>query len=186
MLATQQLPIHALQPEPEVIARAAMIIRQGGLVAFPTETVYGLGADALNEKAVAQIFSAKERPTYDPLIVHIATRQMLASITQHVSARAFQLIDQFWPGPLTLVLPKTLLVPNLVTAGGASVAVRWPQHPVAQALILAAERPIAAPSANRFSHTSPTSAQHVWDDLAGRIEMILDGGPRRLVWNRLC
>lgn len=156
---------------------AAHIMQQGGLVAFPTETVYGLGADALNATAVARIFAAKKRPFFDPLIVHVADVTDLPRVARDVPPLAQELAARFWPGPLTLVLPRHTAVPDVVTAGGATVAVRCPAHPVALALIRAAGTPIAAPSANRFSHTSPTSAQHVWDDLAGEIELILDGGP---------
>ncbi len=160
-----------------VLHEAAAIIQQGGLVAFPTETVYGLGADALNSTAVARIFAAKKRPFYDPIIVHVADAAELPRVAQNVPPLAYQLANQFWPGPLTLVLPKGTAVPDVVTAGGPTVAVRCPAHPVALALIYAAGTPIGAPSANRFSHTSPTSAQHVWEDLAGEVALILDGGP---------
>ncbi|MGQ9839616.1 MAG: L-threonylcarbamoyladenylate synthase [Anaerolineae bacterium] len=164
-------------PEPEHIARAAAIIRGGGLVAFPTETVYGLGADALNQAAVARIFVAKGRPVYDPLIVHIARPADLVRVARTVPERAHGLTKRFWPGPLTLVLPRGAAVPTIVTAGLETVAVRCPDHPVALALIEASRTPIAAPSANRFGRTSPTTAQHVLDDLNGRIDLILDAGP---------
>ncbi len=161
----------------EHIARAATVIRAGGLVAFPTETVYGLGADALNEDAVRRIFLAKERPADDPLIVHIAYAQQLAQLARQIPQRAWDLTEKFWPGPLTLVLPKTDRVPAVTTGGLDTVAVRMPSHPVAKRLIELSGVPIAAPSANRFGRPSPTTAQHVWEDLAGRIELILDGGP---------
>jgi len=164
------------QPDPDLMAEAAAVIQQGGLVAFPTETVYGLGADALNAAAVRRIFEAKGRPADDPVIVHVASAHELDRIARHVPDVARQLAARFWPGALTLVLPKADIVPGVVTSDGPTVAVRCPNHTLAQALIAAAGTPIAAPSANRFSHTSPTTAQHVWDDLAGRIEMILDGG----------
>lgn len=176
-IATQVLPVRPGAPEPEHIARAAAIIRGGGLVAFPTETVYGLGADALNQAAVARIFVAKGRPVYDPLIVHIASPAELAQVARTVPERARGLAERFWPGPLTLVLPRGAAVPTIVTAGLETVAVRCPDHPVALALIAASRTPIAAPSANRFGRTSPTTAQHVLDDLNGRIELILDAGP---------
>lgn len=160
-----------------VLHEAAAIIQQGGLVAFPTETVYGLGADALNGTAVKRIFAAKKRPFYDPIIVHIANAADLPRVARDVPPLAYELASHFWPGPLTLVLPKATAVPEVITAGGPTVAVRCPAHPVALALIRAAGTPIGAPSANRFSHTSPTSAQHVWDDLVGEIALILDGGP---------
>ncbi len=152
------------------------MINKGGLVAFPTETVYGLGADAFNATAVSNIFLAKGRPTYDPIIVHIAEAADLDLVAKDIPPVARTLAAQFWPGALTLILPKSDAIPNIVTANGPTVAVRCPAHPLAQALIAAAGTPIAAPSANQFSHTSPTTAQHVWDDLAGKIEMILDGG----------
>lgn len=156
---------------------AGAIIRQGGLVAFPTETVYGLGCDALNPEAVARVFEAKQRPHFDPLIVHIADRATLESLTPFVSTRAHRLIDAFWPGPLTLVLPKRADVPDLVTAGLPTVAIRMPAHTVAQALIREAGVPIAAPSANPFGYVSPTCAQHVVEGLGDRVDLILDGGP---------
>ncbi len=177
MIPTQVLPVRSDHPEPELIARAAAIIRAGGLVAFPTETVYGLGADALNQEAVARIFIAKGRPVYDPLIVHIADAVQLRRVARSVTETARRLAERFWPGPLTLVLPRAEAVPTVVTAGLDTVAVRCPNHPVALALIEASQTPIAAPSANRFGRTSPTTARHVLDDLNGRIELILDGGP---------
>jgi L-threonylcarbamoyladenylate synthase len=159
------------------ILEAAAVLRAGGTVAFPTETVYGLGANAMDSQAVEKIFLAKQRPTWDPLIVHIADAGMLARVAASVSARAQRLIDAFWPGPLTLLLPKTDSIPDRVTAGRPLVGVRMSAHPVAMALIAAAGVPVAAPSANRFGHTSPTTAQHVLDDLEGRIDLVLDGGP---------
>ncbi len=176
-IKTQLVAISPDQLDPTGIAHAADLIRAGKLVAFPTETVYGLGADALNPAAVERIFAAKGRPFYDPLIVHIADVSWLERLAVEIPPIAWQLTQHFWPGPLTLVLRKQASVPDVVTAGGPTVAVRAPRHPIAQALLQAAATPIAAPSANRFSHTSPTTAQHVWDDLAGRIEMIVDGGP---------
>ncbi len=159
------------------LAEAAQILRNGGTVAFPTETVYGLGANALAAEAVSRIFLAKQRPAWDPLIVHVSDIAMLGRVAASVSARAQKLIDAFWPGPLTLLLPRSESVPDAITAGRALVGVRLPAHAVARALIAAAGVPIAAPSANRFGHTSPTNAQHVLDDLDGRIDMVLDGGP---------
>ena len=176
-MQTELMTVNPADINPELIGRAAALIQQGGLVAFPTETVYGLGADALNQEAVERIFTAKGRPANDPIIVHIAHPAELTRITTGHSALALKLAQTFWPGPLTLVLPKAEIVPMAVTAGQGTVAVRCPQHPIAQALIRSAQTPIAAPSANRFSHTSPTTAQHVWDDLAGRIHLIVDGGP---------
>jgi L-threonylcarbamoyladenylate synthase len=165
-----------LLSDPQSIAEAAEVIRTGGLVAFPTETVYGLGANAMDARAVEKIFSAKGRPTTDPLIVHISNLSQIERVVSSFSSAARTLADAFWPGPLTLVLPKQPDVPNLVTSSLKSVAVRIPNHPVALALIEAAGVPIAAPSANRFGHTSPTTASHVFQDLADRIDIILDGG----------
>lgn len=176
-MKTRMLTVNHQRPESEIIATAAALIKAGELVAFPTETVYGLGADALNPAAAAKIFAAKERPAYDPIIVHIAEPQQLEQITTNRPAITNRLTAAFWPGPLTLILPRTAVVPDVITAGGETVAVRCPAHPVAQALLRAAATPIGAPSANRFSHTSPTTAQHVYDDLNGRIPLILDGGP---------
>jgi L-threonylcarbamoyladenylate synthase len=160
----------------EDIARAAEILRNGGTVAFPTETVYGLGANALDASAVANIFAAKERPKWDPIIVHVSDRVMLDQVAI-VPSPTERLIAAFWPGPLTLLLPRTSLVPDNVTAGRPLVGVRMPAHPIALALIEAAGLPIAAPSANRFGRISPTTAAHVLEDLDHRIDAILDGGP---------
>jgi L-threonylcarbamoyladenylate synthase len=165
-----------LTATPEDIARAAKILRSGGTVAFPTETVYGLGANALEPSAVANIFLAKERPSWDPLIVHISSRAMLDEVAT-VPPQAEALINTFWPGPLTLLLPRTNKIPDTVTAGRPLVGVRMPTHPIALALIEAAGVPLAAPSANRFGRTSPTTAAHVLEDLDHRIDAILDGGP---------
>ncbi len=161
------------------VARGAEILRSGGLVAFPTETVYGLGANALDEAAVASIFAAKERPGWDPVIVHVADRAML-DLVATVPRQAERLIEAFWPGPLTLLLPRTSAVPDNVTAGRDLVGVRMPAHPVALDLIRLAGVPVAAPSANRFGHTSPTTAKHVLADLDGRIDAVIDGGPTRV------
>lgn len=158
------------------LSRAASILRGGGTVAFPTETVYGLGANALDVGAVEKIFVAKQRPAWDPLIVHVCDVVMLETVVSAVSSGAQKLMDAFWPGPLTLLLPKRDDVPSIVTAGRALVGVRMPAHPVAAALIASADVPLAAPSANRFGHTSPTTAQHVLDDLTGRIDAVLDDG----------
>jgi L-threonylcarbamoyladenylate synthase len=158
------------------IARAAKMLRGGGTVAFPTETVYGLGGNALDSETVKKIFVAKERPSWDPLIVHIGDRGMLEMVAAEVDQDAHRLMEAFWPGPLTLLLPRSARVPDLVTAGLKKVGVRMPAHPAAHALLLAAAVPVAAPSANRFGRTSPTSAAHVLEDLDGRIDAILDGG----------
>jgi len=161
------------------MARAVALLRAGGTVAFPTETVYGLGANALDEAAVAKIFAAKERPGWDPLIVHVEGREMLAQVaalTSALKAQAEALMAAFWPGPLTLLLPRTAAVPDAVTAGRPLVGVRTPAHAVARELIRRAGVPVAAPSANRFGGTSPTTAEHVLVDLDGRIDAVLDGG----------
>ncbi|WP_337868342.1 L-threonylcarbamoyladenylate synthase [Meiothermus sp.] len=165
-----------VSPTPENLERAAHIIRSGGLVAFPTETVYGLGANALDALAVAKIFEAKARPSFNPLIVHVANREMLEVVVQEIPAVAERLMACFWPGPLTLVLPKSERVPGIVTAGLPTVAVRIPAHPVAQALIGRAGVPVAAPSANPFGYLSPTRAEHVERMLGERVDLILDGG----------
>ena len=157
------------------VSEAAEILRGGGTVAFPTETVYGLGANALDPAAVGKIFLAKERPRWDPLIVHVCDRDMLQRVAV-VSAAAEALMETFWPGPLTLLLPRTAMVPDVVTAGRELVGVRMPGHPIALQLIRAAGVPVAAPSANRFGRTSPTTAAHVLEDLDGRIDAVLDGG----------
>ena len=162
---------------PESIQKAVEVLRGGGLVAFPTETVYGLGADATNDKAVCRIFEAKKRPTFDPLIVHVASVEQAHALWRGVPGAAESLMRRFWPGPLTIVLPKSANVSDLVTAGLETVAVRMPRHDTALALIRALGRPIAAPSANVFGHTSPTSAAHVLEDLGDTVDLILDGGP---------
>ena len=159
------------------IATAAEMLREGKLVAFPTETVYGLGADATNSSSVARIFESKGRPSFDPLIVHIEQLGDVHGFVSDFGPLAQQLAEAFWPGPLTLVLPKTDRIPDLVTAGLPGVGIRMPQHPVARELLRATKRPLAAPSANPFGGISPTTAQHVYDGLAGKIDGILDGGP---------
>ncbi len=161
------------------IERVAAIWRAGGTVAFPTETVYGLGAHALDLKAVDGIFIAKQRPAWDPLIVHLSERMPMGRLVAEVSEPARALMEAFWPGPLTLLLPRGAEVPDAVTAGRPLVGVRVPAHPVAQALISAAGMPIAAPSANSFGRPSPTTAAHVLEDLDGRIDAVVDGGPTR-------
>jgi L-threonylcarbamoyladenylate synthase len=174
---TDVLTLDARRPDPAGIARAAARLRAGELVAFPTETVYGLGAHAMDVDAVRRIFMAKGRPADDPLIVHVhevgALQQLAAEIPSAVAALA----SSFWPGPLTMVLPRSERVPMEVTAGLDTVAVRVPAHPIAQALIAAAAIPVAAPSANLFSRPSPTRAEHVLQDLDGRIDLLIDGGP---------
>lgn len=157
-------------------AEAGALVRAGEVVAFPTETVYGLGANALNPEAVAKIFAAKGRPQDNPLIVHIADFQDIYALVAEVPAAAKKLADAFWPGPLTVILPKSDKIPDAVSAGLATVAVRYPAHPVAQAVIQACGVPLAAPSANRSGSPSPTNAKYVLDDMDGRIPLILDGG----------
>lgn len=158
------------------LRQAAEILRNGGTVAIPTETVYGLGANALDATAIAKIFAAKQRPSWDPLIVHISDMDMLRLIVAAIPSNAEKLMSAFWPGPLTILLPKSDAIPDAVTAGRVRVGVRMPQHPVASALIREAGIPIAAPSANRFGRTSPTTAEHVLEDLDGRIDAVLDSG----------
>ncbi len=171
------LRVDPRHPAPEVLAQAGEVLRRGGLVAFPTETVYGLGADAFNPQAVARIFQVKGRPASDPVIVHIASHAQLHRVAAEVPAWAEPLIERWMPGPLTLVLPKRPEVPDVVTAGKPTVAVRMPAHPVALGLIRAAGTPVAAPSANRFGHTSPTRAEHVLADLGEAVDVVLDAGP---------
>jgi L-threonylcarbamoyladenylate synthase len=171
------VPVDAQSPSPEVIARAAKILQAGGLVAFPTETVYGLGANALDASAVAKIFAVKGRPAGNPIIVHVAELDEAKKLVNSWPAIAEKLADRFWPGPLTLVLPKTACVPDIVTAGGSTVALRMPAHPVALALLRACGLPLAAPSANRSTELSPTLPEHVLAGLADRIDLLLDAGP---------
>lgn len=187
-MKTQRLIADAnKQGTPEFAAaleQAAQILRAGGLVALPTETVYGLGANALDAAAVERIFAAKGRPKWDPIIVHVSSLDMARELVSAVPdsatrlpASAVRLMDAFWPGPLTLLLPRSAAIPDVVTAGRPLVGLRMPAHPVALELIRRAGVPIAAPSANRFSHVSPTTAAHVLHDLDGRIDAILDAGP---------
>jgi L-threonylcarbamoyladenylate synthase len=169
--------VKTLLPTDETVFRAVRFLQQGGLVAFPTETVYGLGADAFNSIAVARIFDVKQRPLFDPLIIHIAHMDELKRLVEADSFLVRRLAEAFWPGPLTLVLPKKRSVPDIVTAGLPTVAVRIPCHGVARRLIELAECPVAAPSANPFGMLSPTTAAHVASLLGDRVDMILDGGP---------
>ena len=164
-------------PVTELIYRAAEILRAGGLVAFPTETVYGLGANALSEVAVRRIFEAKGRPATNPIIVHVASIDAARQLTGQWNDTAQKLAAHFWPGPLSLVLPRHSSIPDAVTAGGPTVAIRIPNHPIALSLMRVADLPIAAPSANRSNSISPTTAQHVATGLDGKVDMILDGGP---------
>jgi L-threonylcarbamoyladenylate synthase len=159
------------------LERAAALIRGGAVVAFPTETVYGLGANALDARAIARIFEIKKRPSFDPLIVHVYDESMLKLVAASVPAAAKSLMQNFWPGPLTIVFRKTERVPELVTSGLPTVAVRMPAHPVARALLQRANVPLAAPSANRFGSLSPTRAEHVARSLGDLPDLIVDGGP---------
>jgi len=164
----------------EQFEMAAARLRDGGLVAFPTETVYGLGADATNTEAVAAIFDAKGRPRFDPIIVHLAEAEQLSTVAADPPPLAEPLARAFWPGPLTMVLFRNESIPSIVSAGLPTVGVRVPDHPVASRLITMAGRPIAAPSANRFGHISPTAAEHVRQQFGDRLDMVLDGGPCRV------
>ena len=176
-MQTRVVQIDPFHPEATIIEYAGSLIQKGQLVVFPTETVYGLGGNALQPQAIERIFVAKGRPFSDPLIVHIADQSTLEILAAEVPSVAHRLMENFWPGPLTLILPAGPCVPRLVTAGLPTVAIRMPSHPVALALIRAAGLPIAAPSANRFMHVSPTTAQHVLADLNGQVPLILDSGP---------
>ena len=164
-------------PDADIIAEAATCLRRGGLVSFPTETVYGLGASALEARAVESIFVAKGRPPNNPIIVHVASAEAAQQLVLGWPPVASRLAERFWPGPLTLVLSKRPVVPDIVTAGGRTVGIRVPAHPVALALLRAAQIPIAAPSANRSAEVSPTTAEHVRQGLDGRMDLVLDAGP---------
>ena len=175
-MKTELIPVDQENIDSSAMMRAGDIIRRGGLVAFPTETVYGLGGNGLNPRSSKAIYAAKGRPSDNPLILHIADRNELYSLVAEISEAAEKLMDAFWPGPMTLVFPKSDLVPMETTGGLDTVAVRMPSHPIALELIRKAGLPIAAPSANASGRPSPTRASHVWEDMEGRIEMILDGG----------
>ncbi len=177
LMPCEVLPVDPQSPDAEAIARAARRLQAGGLVAFPTETVYGLGANALDAAAVAKIFAAKGRPARNPIIVHVADVSEAKKLVSSWPETAQRLAERFWPGPLTLVLPKQPHVPAIVTAGGATVALRVPAHPVALALLRACGVPLAAPSANRSTELSPTHAEHVLRSLANAIDCLIDGGP---------
>ena len=164
------------EPTKENISKAAALIQQGELVSFATETVYGLGANALNPEACEKIFKAKERPHYDPLIVHIHSIEQLTEVAEEIPQSALKVATYFWPGPLTMVLKKKSCIPDSITANLETVAVRIPKHELALALLKSANVPIAAPSANPFGYLSPTKAQHVEDQLGDKVQMILDGG----------
>jgi L-threonylcarbamoyladenylate synthase len=180
MKRTLMLKVIPEKPEIEKVQAAAKIIQQGGLVAFPTETVYGLGAEALNPKAVLALFEAKKRPLDNPPIVHVESISDIYRLAKQVTPKADKLMRTFWPGPLTLVFKRSKKVPDVTVAGLDTIAVRMPQHAVALALIRESQCPIAAPSANLAGKPSPTSAQHVFDDLNGRIDAIMDAGPTRI------
>ena len=171
------LPVDPLHPDPAIIAHAARILRDGGLVAFPTETVYGLGANALDADAIARIYAAKGRPAWNPVIAHVASMDAARALCSAWPDDATRLAQAFWPGPLTMVLPRGPMVPDIATAGLDAIGVRMPVHPVALALLRATGFPIAAPSANRFTQVSPTTAKHVVASLGDRVDLVLDGGP---------
>ena len=173
---TQFYKVDPLKPDGKILKKAAEIIRKGGLVAFPTETVYGLGADALNPDAVKKIFVSKGRPLDNPLIVHVADKDQIYRLARKIPKEAEDLIKEFFPGPLTIVLKKRSIVPNETTANLPTVAIRMPNHEIALALIKESETPIAAPSANKAGRPSPTKAKHVLEDLNGKVDLIIDGG----------
>ena len=177
MKQTLVLKVNSRKPGIKKVRVAAGIIRKGGLVAFPTETVYGLGADALNSKAVLALFEAKKRPLDNPPIVHVENMSDVRRLAEQVPLKAERLMKEFWPGPLTLIFKRSEKVPDVTVAGLETIAIRMPQHAVALALIKESNCPIAAPSANLAGKPSPTSAKHVFVDLNGRIDAILDGGP---------
>lgn len=171
------VPVDPAAPDPATLARAADLLRRGRLVAFPTETVYGLGGHALDHEAVARIFAAKGRPAHNPLIVHVTSTAEARRLARQWPRDADRLAEAFWPGPVTLVVPRAPNLPDLVTAGLDAIAIRVPAHPVALALLAAAELPVAAPSANRSTRVSPTRAEHVAASLGDRVDLILDAGP---------
>ena len=180
MKKTLVLKVNPRKPEKKKIRVAAEIIKNGGLVAFPTETVYGLGADALNPKAVLALFKAKKRPLDNPPIVHISDVKEVYRLVEEVPPKAEKLMENFWPGPLTLIFRRSKIVPDVTVAGLDTIAIRMPKHNVALALIRESGCPIAAPSANLAGRPSPTTAQHVLEDLEGRIDAVLDAGPTRI------
>ena len=179
-METEYIKLDPASPDPQVIRRAGDILKRGGLVAFPTETVYGLGGDALNREAARKIYAAKGRPSNNPLIVHIADMEHLEAIATEIPEKARKLASVWWPGPLTMVFNKKDIVPDATSGGLSTVAVRMPNHPIALELIRAAGGYIAAPSANTSGRPSPTIAEHVREDLDGKIDMILDGGEVRI------
>jgi len=173
---TELLRINSKRPNESIIARASKLISSGEIVAFPTETVYGLGANALDPSAISKIYQMKGRPSDNPLIVHIADMKMLRRLVSEISPRDMRIIKKFWPGPVTLVLKKSKIVPKITTGGLGTIAVRMPRNKIALALIKRSGFPIAAPSANISGRPSPTNASHVKDDLDGKVKLILDGG----------
>ena len=180
MMKTRIVKVNRQRPEPDKIRRAAAVLRTGGIVAFPTETVYGLAADAFNPKAVQKVFVAKGRPRDNPLIVHIAKVNDLSLLAKKPSKKAARLIKRFWPGPLTVILARKKRLPDIVSAGSPTVAVRVPANKIARALIRAAGTPLVGPSANLSGRPSPTRPRDVAADLGGRISLILDGGRTEL------
>ncbi len=179
-MVTKVIEIDTKNIDKDKLRVAADALKEGKIVAFPTETVYGLGANALNSEAVEQIFVAKGRPSDNPLIVHIADKEKVYELTENIPEKASKLMDKLWPGPLTLVFKKSPIIPRIITAGLNTVAVRMPEHPVAQELIRLAAIPVAAPSANVSGKPSTTTAQHVLQDLDGKIEMVVDAGSSRV------
>lgn len=179
-MQTKTLRINPKNPSISQIRQAAKIIKSGGVVAFPTETVYGLGANALDSKSVRKIFAAKGRPSDNPLIVHISDIAEVGILADNIPNTAYDLMERFWPGPLTIVLKKSKIVPKIVTGGLDTVAIRMPKNKIAQGLIREADVPIAAPSANVAGRPSPTTAKHVKEDLSGKISLIIDGGPTKI------
>lgn len=175
-MKTEILSTHTAALYDTAVQRAAELLRGGEVVALPTETVYGLAANALDENAVAKIYQIKARPAHNPIIVHVASLEMAKRCVTHWPAAADQLNQSFWPGPLTLVLPRAREIPDIVTAGGDTVGVRWPSHPFIQAVIRECDFPLAAPSANPSNRISPTNAGHVRNNLGGKIRLVVDGG----------
>jgi L-threonylcarbamoyladenylate synthase len=179
-IQTEILRTHAPALFQAAVERAAAVLRAGDVVVLPTETVYGLAANALDARAVAQIYTVKGRPAHNPIIVHVASRALAKRCVAVWPVVVEKLMRAFWPGPLTLVLPKAESIPDIVTAGGPTVGVRWPSHPFIQAVIRACGFPLAAPSANLSNRVSPTTAEHVWKQLGGRVRLIVDGGPSQV------
>lgn len=180
MKKTLVLKVNPKKPDEKKIRKAAEIIVKGGLVAFPTETVYGLGADALNPKAILALFKAKKRPLDNPPIIHVSNLKEVYRLVMEVSSKAKKLMEKFWPGPLTLIFTRSKVVPDVTVAGLETIAIRMPEHNVALSLIKESGCPIAAPSANAAGRPSPTTAQHVLEDLEGLIDVVLDAGPTRI------